>query len=264
VTCRPTRLIATLALLAALPACQQKMAKQPYYRPYDESKFFDDKQSARPLAAGVIARGQPASNSLLVSGLTAEGRKVAPDRERMPSSAGDPGVNVPFALDVKNYVGAFPFEMTAGDLHRGSLRYTAFCVECHGVLGNGGGKIVERGFLRPPSYHAVQLVPDEPGDDLEKARGHQRGYSRGFARWGKDVRLDEVPVGYIFEVITNGYGGMAEHGTQIPAADRWRIAAYVRTLQFSRNSTAAHWPAAAKDAAKEAPKNAETKGEGHK
>ena len=55
-----------------------------------------------------------------------------------------------------------------------------------------------------------------------------------------------MPAGYIFEVITKGYGGMPDHASQIPAVDRWRIVAYVRALQLSQNAdrmklTPAQW-----------------------
>ena len=44
-----------------------------------------------------------------------------------------------------------------------------------------------------------------------------------------------MPVGYIYQVIYWGYGGMGSHETQVPiVADRWRIIAYVRALQYSQ------------------------------
>ena len=47
-----------------------------------------------------------------------------------------------------------------------------------------------------------------------------------------------MPVGHIFDVITNGYGSMPSHAQQIPPRDRWAIAGYVRALQLSQ-----HFPA---------------------
>ena len=44
-----------------------------------------------------------------------------------------------------------------------------------------------------------------------------------------------MPVGHIFDVITNGYGSMPEHRQQIPPRDRWAIASYVRALQLSQH-----------------------------
>ena len=59
-------------------------------------------------------------------------------------------------------------------------------------------------------------------------------YSRGFERRGIKVLLRDVPVGYYFEVISRGYGGMPDYASQIPPDDRWKIIAYVRALQLSQ------------------------------
>ena len=130
--------------------------------------------------------------------------------------------------------------MTEADLKRGQVLYTAACALCHGAAGYGNGKIFERGFLRPPSYHA-----DPEGKAMDWSTlgqdGQPRptalpaGHSRGFFQYGKTVRLDEVPVGYIFQVITWGFAGMPSHEIQLQnPADRWRVVAYLRTLQLSQ------------------------------
>ena len=67
--------------------------------------------------------------------------------------------------------------------------------------------IVQRGFKQPPSYHID--------------------------------RLRSQPLGYFFDVMTNGFGQMSSYASQVPVEDRWAIAAYVRTLQFSRNAPVA-------------------------
>ncbi len=59
----------------------------------------------------------------------------------------------------------------------------------------------------------------------------QRGY-RQAANYHID-RLRKMPVGYFVDVMTNGFGVMPDYRSQIPADDRWRIAAYVRALQLS-------------------------------
>ena len=89
-------------------------------------------------------------------------------------------------------------------LVRGRERYDVFCSPCHGRQGNGLGMIVQRGFKQPPSFHVD--------------------------------RLRAQPLGYFFDVMTNGFGQMSSYASQVPVADRWAIAAYVRTLQFSRNA----------------------------
>jgi len=106
----------------------------------------------------------------------------------------------------------FPFEITAADLDRGNERFDIFCSPCHDRTGSGNGMIMQRGFRRkPPSLHVE--------------------------------RLRTSPPGYLFDVITNGYGAMLDYSAQIPVADRWRIVAYVRALQLSRNATPDDVPA---------------------
>jgi mono/diheme cytochrome c family protein len=113
--------------------------------------------------------------------------------------------------DKGELVKTFPFEITDRVLKRGQARYNVFCIVCHGATGQGDGRIVKRGFTVPPSYTK---------DD-----------SRAFALLGKKIKLTEVPVGHIYDVITRGYGAMPDHAEQIPVNDRWAIAAYVRALQ---------------------------------
>src|SRR5829696_6946294 len=137
------------------------MAEQPYYRPYDPAKFFPDGRSARPLEAGTVHRTQGLDDSPLMTGLTAEEwsgyRQREAEARREPAKAavsepqallGAPRVDPRAEGAPKVFVDAFPFEITSADIRRGMERYTVFCVECHGTYGNGGGKIVERGFLR--------------------------------------------------------------------------------------------------------------------
>lgn len=101
-----------------------------------------------------------------------------------------------------------PFAVTREDLERGQVRYNIYCAPCHSRVGDGNGYIPSRGFPRkPPSFHI---------DRLEKA-----------------------PVGYIYGVITEGFGIMPDYSSQISPVDRWRIVAYVRALQLSQHATQA-------------------------
>jgi cbb3-type cytochrome c oxidase subunit III len=56
-------------------------------------------------------------------------------------------------------------------------------------------------------------------------------------------RLRNEPAGYIYDVITNGFGAMYGYSAQIPPRDRWAIIAYLRALQLSRNAPAGELPA---------------------
>lgn len=99
----------------------------------------------------------------------------------------------------------FPFPITSEVVVRGQERYGIYCAPCHGVAGYGDGMIVQRGFSPPPSFH--------------------------------EQRLREVPVGYLFQVITNGVGAMYSYADRVPPEDRWAIVAYMRALQLSQNAT---------------------------
>ncbi len=231
--------------------CRQKMAAQPSYRPYQESAFFEDKRSSRPLERGVIHRGQYIDSDPFVTGLTREewGRIYAREAGvKIDLATPTPIENRAIALglprydqrlniaDEKVYVEEFPFPITADDLSRGQERFTIFCAVCHGSLGNGQGKIWERGYLIPTSFHTEMVGTKEVA--VNNAPASPLGYSRGYALWDIKIPMREVPVGYIFEVITKGYGGMPNYAAQIAPDDRWRIVAYVRALQYSQRAPA--------------------------
>ena len=57
------------------------------------------------------------------------------------------------------------------------------------------------------------------------------------------ARLQKAPLGYFYDVITNGFGIMPDYSSQIPPRDRWNIVAYIRALQLSQNATKADVPA---------------------
>lgn len=279
--------ILVAAVVAAATGCQQKMANQPAPRPLDESAFFADGRSARPLEQGVVHRAQRLDSDPLVTGLTAE--EWARFWKHDPQGNAVPKVDIPAGADQatkdkaetaaarktafgapryfpkgytlekvrKNnpnanpdpstlgdvpeiYATEFPFEITDADLRRGQRQYSVYCAVCHGPAGNGKGKIWERGFLKPTSYHTAPVEPNEPAQERDGrwydvgAGEIPLGYSRGYWRWGIEIPVRDVPPGYIFEVITKGFGAMPDHASQIKPEDRWRIVAYVRTLQFSR------------------------------
>jgi mono/diheme cytochrome c family protein len=91
------------------------------------------------------------------------------------------------------------------------VQYQVFCSPCHGRTGRGDGMVVQRGFKKPSSYHVD--------------------------------RLRQMPIGYFYDVMTIGFGAMSDYAAQVPPEDRWAIAAYVRTLQYSQYAPAADVPA---------------------
>ncbi len=194
------------------------MARQPYYRPLEPSGFFDDGRSSRPLVEGTVPRGRPLAESAI---LTYRKGPTHADTARAVALIGNPTMNafaalLPFTTGpiLAEYVDVSPIAIDQKAIERGRERFNIFCAVCHDALGTGNGKIVERGYLPPPNYHT--------------------DYSRGFERRGLKVLLRDVPIGYFFEVITRGFGGMPDYASQIPPDDRWKIIAYVRALQLSQ------------------------------
>jgi hypothetical protein len=105
-----------------------------------------------------------------------------------------------------NFLAALPLPVSRELLLRGRERYDIFCSPCHDRVGTGQGTIVRRGFKRPQTFH--------------------------------NDRLRQVPVGYLYDVMTNGFGQMPSYRAQVPAADRWAIAAYLKVLQWSQYAPA--------------------------
>jgi mono/diheme cytochrome c family protein len=118
-------------------------------------------------------------------------------------------------LDEGYYTGAangkwldtIPHTVNKEFIKRGQDRFNIYCTPCHGRLGDGQGMIATRGFtLRRPvaSYHTD--------------------------------RLRKMPVGYFYDVITNGYGAMYSYASRVEPEDRWAIVSYIRALQLSQHA----------------------------
>lgn len=98
----------------------------------------------------------------------------------------------------------FPMPLTMELLARGQERFNIYCTPCHGAAGYGDGMVVQRGYKAPSSYHID--------------------------------RLKDMPNGYFYDVIKNGFGVMPSYSYQVPdPEDRWAIVAYIRALQLSQN-----------------------------
>ena len=123
-----------------------------------------------------------------------------------------------------------PFQITEKDLDRGQERFNIFCAPCHDQAGTGRGMVVQRGYRQPPYLHDPRLVAADPG--------------------------------YMFDVVSNGFGAMPDYRTQIDTRDRWRIVAYVRALQLSRTGTGADIPGGDPDAANKAAAGRQQPGRG--
>ena len=100
--------------------------------------------------------------------------------------------------------------VTLDVLERGQERFNIYCTPCHSRVGNGLGEIVQRGFKPAGNLH-------------------------------DQVRMSQ-PLSHYFYVMTHGYGAMPDYSSQLPPADRWAVAAYIRALQLSQAATAKDVP----------------------
>lgn len=194
-----------LLALFLLVGCQQKMARQPSYKPLEPSTFFADGQSARPLVPGTVARGHLRTDAAFFTGKTTSETHdwVRPASVVGAAALGGLWTAVVATADQNDYVNSFPLPITREVLRHGQDRYLIYCVVCHDSLGTGRGIVVERGYTPPPSYHIE--------------------------------RLRQAPVGHFFDVITHGYGSMPSYAEQVAPRDRWAITAYIRALQLSQH-----------------------------
>jgi mono/diheme cytochrome c family protein len=176
--------IALVLPIAGLAAgCRQDMHDAPRYKPLAESDFFKDKRASRHLVEGTVARGLLKDSDVFFTGMQGT----------------TPVEKIPMAI-------------TREVVERGRDRFNIFCAPCHGLVAEGNGMIVQRGYKKPTSFH--------------------------------DPRLRAERAGYFFDVMTRGFGQMPDYSAQVTPKDRWAIVAYIRALQLSQNAKAADVPAA--------------------
>ncbi|MCA9705217.1 MAG: cytochrome c [Myxococcales bacterium] len=104
-------------------------------------------------------------------------------------------------------------ELSPALLDRGQERFNIYCQPCHGEMGMGDGPATRRGggfAVKPANLHQKKFLP--------------------------------VPLGYFYDVATNGKGSMKGYKSQIPVEDRWAIAAWVRTLQVAGQANQSEVP----------------------
>lgn len=110
-----------------------------------------------------------------------------------------------------SFLTTIPLPVTAELLERGEDRFNIFCSPCHARTGAGDGMIARRGFKQPADLNSP--------------------------------RVRNAPPGYIFAVITNGFGAMADYAYQLKdVRDRWAVVAYIRALELSRQAPLADVP----------------------
>jgi mono/diheme cytochrome c family protein len=171
---------------------------------------------AAPLALTACPRLDPMQRQAKVkayrgSDAFADGMGMrAPPEGTVPfHGLGDPAVDTGLSADGKP-LAVSPVPVDAALLARGRDRFDIHCAVCHGVLGDGDSQVaMNMSLRRPPSLHLYRDRPD----------------------------------GYLYQVISNGYGLMPSYAHSLPVHDRWAVVAYVRALQLSQHAAAEQLPA---------------------
>jgi mono/diheme cytochrome c family protein len=123
-----------VAVVVLCAGCRQDMFEQPKFKPLDESTFFTDGRSARPVPAGTLRYDQPYRGEAFENG-----------------------------TDGGTFVAAIPMPVDEALLQRGRERFDIFCSPCHGRTGDGHGMIAKRGFIQPADLNDDRVRSAPPG-----------------------------------------------------------------------------------------------------
>jgi mono/diheme cytochrome c family protein len=115
------------------------------------------------------------------------------------------------AEPLPNYVAVVPVPVSRKLLELGRKRFDITCATCHGPLGDGKSIVATQMALRPPPSLQQPLYVAKPA-------------------------------GYIYEVISKGFGLMASYAAELTVEERWAVVAYLRALQLSQNTTVGALP----------------------
>ncbi len=125
---------------------------------------------------------------------------------QIPAAGSIPRGYVPF--DIENSTAGYdlakatlksPLDSTQVDYEKGSPLYSIYCAICHGVKGDGNGKLVQRGkILGIPSY-----------DDAGRA----------------------INEGSIYHTIYYGKNAMGSYANQLNEEERWQVVSFVLKLK---------------------------------
>ncbi len=100
-----------------------------------------------------------------------------------------------------------PLDLTEKSIKEGKKLYESFCAHCHGKKGLGKGSIKNAIYGAVPSY----------ADETPNRRG--------------DRSMSQLAEGHIYHTVMFGLNAMGPHSSLIRENDRWKIVAYVQTLQ---------------------------------
>ncbi|MGQ8337633.1 c-type cytochrome [Sunxiuqinia sp. A32] len=146
------------------------MVTSPAYESYTKNPNFSDGKTLQPTVEGTIPRGfmpypyEKNDSDRLLAGQTLEN----------------------------------PLLATPDNISRGEKVFGIYCASCHGLTGDGQGKLyTSKKYPYPPA----SLLSD---------------------------KIKNATDGEIYHVISVGWGVMAEHGSMIRPEDRWKAVLYIK------------------------------------
>jgi len=148
------------------------MTEQPKVIAQERSTLFADGFGMRTPPAGTVSRGQ-----------------IDYEFHGEPEKAAVKLVN--------------PLPPSIENLELGKTKYNIYCSPCHGLLGEGNGRLNGQ-FPNPPSLHSAKVV-----------------------NWSD---------GRIYHIIMDGQNVMPSYAYQLNRQERWAVILYIRTLQRSLNA----------------------------
>jgi mono/diheme cytochrome c family protein len=182
-------LCAAACVLGGCERAMHDMYDQPRYRRMQPAPDLEGGASVLPLQQGSVprAKGPLAATSSARVGVAEQSETVRAEQAQ-----------------------AMPYRIDMPLLQLGRERFTIYCSPCHSPAGDGDGRVGQRGFPHPPSYHID--------------------------------RLRNAPDRHFYDVMTNGYGIMYSYADRVTPRERWAIVAYIRALQLSQHADASRLP----------------------
>ena len=148
---------------------------------------------------------QPSLRGMESTGLFSDGTSVqAPPVGTRPYTAIAQPAPVRSGRDAAGkLVAQIPIELDRDALLRGQERFQRLCAACHGPAGDGHSPVADHMTVRRPSSLLQQ-------------------------------RLQRIPDGQLFAVVSDGYGLMPSYASALSVSDRWAVVGFVRALQLAQ------------------------------
>ena len=177
---------------------------------YLQEELGNEADDGAAAADDDVADGAAAADG----GATADGDATVDDSAEGATEDEAAAATEQASVDDRNWVTEIPLPITNEMMKRGRQRYEIHCAPCHGLSGHGDGLVAQRAAeLQQPTWIPPTSI-------------HQQ-------------YLREMPVGQIYNTITNGKPGgkMAAYKEHVDLEDRWAITLYIRALQRSQYAT---------------------------